>query len=188
MFECLKLDDNNYLVADDKKGMEIVHPKNKSERDILDKKAELTAARKDLSLCNKLIYNISSDIDYHDRKLKNQLISDAFTFLLAITLIDSSLKDAAILSGTIVSFCAAFSVIKYLDHATQTDNKNNLSHLRESKNEIENNINRLRCELQTAICDFKNNHDKRRVEEFFYTDSDLKQIEANIAKTKKHHQ
>lgn len=193
MLEYLKLDDNNYLVTDVDGEVEIVNPKNKEERKLLDKRAEYTDIRKDLSLCNKLIYNIASDIDYHDRKLKNSVLSSVYVFMMTsflssfFSFCDASfpLKEAIIFNGTAVLSLEAFDVAKYVDYLVENNNKNNLSSLKESKEKIEQRLYQIRNELETIICDSKNNP-KRKVEEFFYTDSDLKQIEANIAKSKKH--
>ncbi len=194
MLEYLKLDDNNYLVTDVDGEVEIVNPKNKEERKLLDKRAEYTDIRKDLSLCNKLIYNIASAIDYHNRKLKNSVLSSVYVFMMTsflssfLSFCDSSfpLKEAIIFNGTAVLSLEAFDVAKYVDYLVENNNKNNLSSLKESKEKIEQRLYQIRNELETIICDSKNNTSKRKVEEFFYTDSDLKRIEANIAKSKKH--
>lgn len=194
MIDCLKLNDNSYLVTYFDGKVEIVNPKNKEERELLEKRAEFADIHKDLLLCNGLIYNITSDVSYHNGELKNSIFAGVNTFIIVSALSSFlhlfyssfSLKESVIFNCVVILAFEAFDVAKYVDYLVENNNKNNLYLLKESKEKIEQRFYKKKNELETAICNLKNNHNKRKVEEFFYTDSDLKQIETNIVKSKKH--
>lgn len=185
MIDCLKLDDNNFLVTFEDDSIKLVCPQDELDRFTLIIQSELSEINKDIIMCKSLIEEMHED----NYKEIFKCIPICAINILDFCLIEETIKVLPAFEpiSLIMELSMAYLCIQMLISKIKYFGKLNYINLENMMHNLEQKYRKKENEMKNLIIAKKVKADsKRKVEEFFYTDSDLKQIEANIAKSKKH--
>lgn len=185
MLDCLKLDENSYLVTSNDGKVDIIEPKNEEEKLLLDKESELSYVTKDLALCNNLIKQITSDNDTKNEKYEDYMTLS--TLILALCGISAYNHNISLLAEyfSLIGVILALEASLYTFDAKRKNIKK-LSLLEKIQSQIDGELAKKSGELEGILNAYKKDV-KRRTEETIYTYSDLDKIESkNNPKLAKH--